>query len=123
MMPAVKATSRQAHALQSRSVDQRDHREHDCQPDHQGDVDEGGYLGDVDRPQPQGSVEPIPDRGVQYAAETEAVGEGVAGERGQGDPTERQRLAQVAKRQQVVEHQQEIARPGQPKRSADPFPA
>jgi hypothetical protein len=68
-------------------------------------------------------VEPVPDRGVQYAAEPEAVGEGVAGERGQGDPTERKRLAQVAKRQHVVEHQQGIASPGQPKRSADPFPA
>jgi hypothetical protein len=60
---------------------------------------------------------------MQYAAETEAVGEGVAGERGQGDPTEGQRLAQVAKRQHIVEHQQEIAGRGQPKRSADPFPA
>ena len=59
---------------------------------------------------------------VHEAAEPEAVGEGVARKRGQGDPTERQRLADVAKCQRIIGHQQDVACGGQPKRSNDPFP-
>ena len=103
-------------------MEQRNHRKHDRQPDHEGDVDECSDLGDVHGPEAQGSVQTVPDRRVHEAAEPEAVGEGVARKRGQGDPTERQRLAHVAKCQRVIEHQQDIARARQPKRSDDPLP-
>ena len=59
---------------------------------------------------------------MHEAAEPEAVGEGVARKRGQGDPTEWQRLADVAKCQRIVGHQQDVASGRQPKRSNDPFP-
>ena len=59
---------------------------------------------------------------MHEAAEPEAVGEGVARKRGQGDATEGERLADVAQCQRVIEYQQEIARARQPKRSDDPLP-
>jgi hypothetical protein len=105
---------RQSHPRQRRGVEQSYYREHDRQSDDEGNVDECRDLGDVDGPQPQRSVEAIPDCRVHQAAEPEAVGEGVARKRGQGDPTKRQRFAYVAKCQRVIEHQQSIAGARQP---------
>ena len=59
---------------------------------------------------------------MHEAAEPEAVGEGVARERGQGDPTERERFAHVAQCQRIIQHQQGLACARQPKRSDDPLP-
>ena len=59
---------------------------------------------------------------MHEAAEPEAVGEGVARKRGHGDPTERERLADVTKCQRVIKHQQDIARGHQSKCSDDPLP-
>ena len=51
-----------------------------------------------------------------------AVGEGVARKGGHGDPTERERLADVTKCQRVIKHQQDIAHGHQSKCSDDPLP-
>jgi hypothetical protein len=61
-----------------------------------GDVDECSDLGDVRGPEAQGSIKTVPNGRMHEAAEPETVGEGVTRKRGQGDPTERERLAHVA---------------------------
>jgi hypothetical protein len=42
---------------------------------------------------------------MHQTAKPKAVGEGVTRKRGQGDPTQRERLAHVAQCQRVIEYQ------------------